>query len=149
MLPLQPQVLRWAVVLWALLPTLAWAQANSGFVNRCAEWIAKKGYSVDYIEQRTGQRPRGNMAADWRANLEPADVKPGDVVFLSSGNTGQRAEVVDEVLRDATGAIAEVKTSSMNHGKMLEPSCQITENFGKVTQRVVKFTAVMRAWRPD
>jgi hypothetical protein len=71
------------------------------------------------------------------------------VVFLSSGNSGQRAEVVDELLRDAAGAIAELKTSSMNNGKMLEPSCQITENFGKVTQRVVKFAAVVRAWRPD
>jgi hypothetical protein len=71
------------------------------------------------------------------------------VVFLSSGNSGPRAEVVDELLRDAAGAIAELKTSSMNNGKMLEPSCQITENFGKVTQRVVKFAAVVRAWRPD
>jgi hypothetical protein len=149
MLPMQSRALHRAVLLVCLLPSFAWAQASSGFVNRCAEWIAKKGYSVDYIEQRTGQRPRGNMAADWRANLEPANLKPGDVVFLSSGNSGQRAEVVDELLRDAAGAIAELKTSSMNNGKMLEPSCQITENFGKVTQRVVKFAAVVRAWRPD
>jgi hypothetical protein len=149
MLPLQAQVLRRAVLLVCLLPSLAWAQASSGFVNRCAEWIAKKGHSADYIEQRTGQRPRGNVAADWRANLEPANVKPGDVVSLSSSNSGQRAEVVDEVLRAAAGALAELKTSSMNNGKMLEPSCQITVNFGKVTQRVVTFAAVMHAWRPD
>jgi hypothetical protein len=90
MLPMQSRALHRAVFLVCLLPSFAWAQASSGFVNRCAEWIAKKGYSVDYIEQRTGQRPRGNMAADWRANLEPANLKPGDVVFLSSGNSGQR-----------------------------------------------------------
>lgn len=125
---------------------------SSGFVNRCAEWVAKKGYSVDCIEQRTGQRPRGNMAADWRANLEPKDIKPGDVVFIGSGDSqgqGQRAEVVEEVLRGADGAITQVKTSSMNIGKMVEPSCQITENFGKVTTRTVKFEAVLRAWRPS
>ena len=149
MLPMQSRALHRAVFLVCLLPSFAWAQASSGFVNRCAEWIAKKGHSADYIEQRTGQRPRGNVAADWRANLEPANVKPGDVVSLSSSNSGQRAEVVDEVLRAAAGALAELKTSSMNNGKMLEPSCQITVNFGKVTQRVVTFAAVMHAWRPD
>ncbi len=140
---------RLLVVIGGLTPLLAWSQANSGFVNRCAEWVAKKGYSTDYIEQRTGQRPRGNMAGDWRANLEPKDVKPGDVVFISTGGTGQRAEVVDEVIRNAEGQITELKVSSMNIGKMVEPSCQITENFGKVTQRNLRFELVLRAWRPD
>jgi hypothetical protein len=128
----------------------AWSQASSEFVNRCAEWVAKKGYSIDYIEQRTKQRPRGNMAQDWRANLDPREVRAGDVVFVSSGTgSGQRAEAVDEVLRDGAGAITELKVSSMNFGRMVEPSCQITENFGKVTQRTIRFDTVLRAWRPD
>lgn len=143
---LVPVLLAWA----CSVPSMAWAQANSAFVNRCAEWVAKKGYSVDYIEQRTGQRPRGNLAADWRANLEPKDLKPGDVVFVATGSQrGQRAEVVDEVMRGADGAIVELRTSSMNTGAMVEPGCQVTENFGKVTQRTIRFEAVLRAWRPD
>lgn len=128
------------------------AQDNARFMRDCAEWVAKKGYSVDYIEQRTGQRPAGNMAQNWRANLEPQDVQAGDVVFVhveSADGKGQRAEVVDEVLRLADGSISGFRTSSMNIGKMVLPQCHVTENFGKVSRRRVAFDRVERAWRPD
>ncbi len=128
------------------------AQDNARFMRDCAEWVAKKGYSVDYIDQRTGERPAGNLARDWRANLDPKDVQAGDVVFVhvdSVDGKGQRAEVVDEVLRLADGSISGFRTSSMNIGKMVEPQCHVTENFGKVSRRRVGFDRVQGAWRPD
>lgn len=136
-------------VLAAGLNLPAAAQDNSKWMRDCAQWVDKKGYSVDYIEQRTGVRPRGNMAQNWIANLEPKDAQPGDVVFLRVGDqSGQRAEVVDEVLRHADGSLRGFRTSSMNIGKTVEAACHITENFGKVVRRTVEFDRVIRAWRP-
>lgn len=126
------------------------AQDNTKFMRDCYQWVERKGYSVDYIEQRTGQRPAGNLASNWVSNLEPAEVQPGDVVFMYTGEgRGQRAEVVDEVLRQPDGAIRAFRTSSMNMGRMVEPVCNITEGFGKVTRRTVDFARVIRAWRPE
>jgi hypothetical protein len=128
----------------------ATAQGSARFMRECGQWVEKKGYSVDYLEQRTGVRPSGNMAGDMRSNLDTKDVQPGDVVFLATNDAGgQRAEVVDEVIRGADGNIEALKTSSMNIGKMVEPGCNITENFGKVVQRRVAFDRVQRAWRPE
>ena len=127
------------------------AQDNARFIKRCGEWVAKKGYSVDYIEQRTGERPSGNMAQNWRSNLDPKDAAPGDVVFIGvdgGDGKGQRAEVVEEVSRDVDGSIKSFRTSSMNIGKSVEAECHVTENFGKVTTRRVAFDRVIRAWRP-
>jgi hypothetical protein len=146
-----------AAVLLPILPMLlvcaaggAHAQASQKFQRECAEWVAKKGYSVDYIEQRVGTRPSGNSASDWVANLDPKDVQPNDVVFMyiqSAGGKAQRAEVVDEVLRHPDGSIRALRTSSMNSGPMVEPVCHVTENFGKVTTHRVAFDRVIRAWR--
>jgi len=126
------------------------AAEGSKWMRDCSEWIEKKGYSVDYVEQRTGVRPNGNMARDWVYNLAPKDAGPNDVVFLrveSTDNKAQRVEVVDEVIRAADGSITAFKTSSMNIGKMVEPACRITENFGKVRRRTVAFDQVIGAWR--
>lgn len=129
----------------------AQAQDNARWMRECSDWVAKKGYSVDYIEQRTGERPSGNMAQNWRSNLEPKEARAGDVVFIyveSPNGKGQRAEIVEEVLRNEDGSIRGFRTSSMNMGKMVEPFCNITENFGKVRVRRVEFDRVLRAYRP-
>jgi hypothetical protein len=133
-----------------LAASLASAADGNKFMRDCGEWVDKKGYSVDYVEQRTGVRPNANMARDWVPNLEPKDVARDDVVFLRVGSAdgrAQRVEVVDEVLRNADGTIRAVKTSSMNIGKMVEPKCHVTENFGKVRRRTVDFEQVTGAWR--
>ena len=39
------------------VPTPGRAQGESDPAAKCATWIAKKGYSRDYVEQRTGARP--------------------------------------------------------------------------------------------
>jgi hypothetical protein len=124
--------------------------SNERFKRECADWISKKGYSSDYIEQRTGSKPAGDMAGDWMSNIATADVKPGDVVLLyvdSVGGRGKRAEVVEEVLRNADGSVAGYRTSSMNIGRMVEPQCHVTENFGKVSTRRVAADRVVGAWR--
>jgi len=127
------------------------AVEGAKWMRDCSQWIEKKGYSVDYIEQRVGVRPNANMARDWVHNLAPRDAGPNDVVFLrvdSTDNKAQRVEVVDEVIRAADGSITAFKTSSMNTGKMVEPYCRVTENFGKVRRRTVAFDQVIGAWRP-
>jgi len=134
-----------------MLAAQAQAADNSKWMRDCAEWIQKKGYSVDYIEQRTGQRPEGTMARHWQPNLDPKDASPNDVVFLrvdSADGQGQRVEVVDEVVKGADGTIRAFRTSSMNIGKTVEPKCHVTENFGKVRTRTVAFDRVTGAWRP-
>lgn len=141
-----------AVLLGLLLAAAAVRADNAKWMRDCAEWLDKKGYSVDYIEQRTGQKPSGTMARDWRPNLDPKDAGPDDVVFLrveSADNQGQRAEVIDEVVKAADGSVRAFRTSSMNIGKMVEPKCHITENFGKVRKRTVAFDRVIGAWRPE
>jgi hypothetical protein len=145
-----PTAVTSALLALACLPALAADTAK--WTRDCAEWIDRKGYSVDYIEQRTGQRPAGTMARDWRPNLEPKDAAPDDVVFLrvdSADGQGQRVEVVDEVVKAADGSIRAFKTSSMNIGKLVEPKCHVTENFGKVRKRTVAFDRVLGAWRPE
>lgn len=144
-----------AAPMLALLAGVACAVQAQGsgeqFKRDCAAWIAKKGYSSDYIEQRTGARPSGDAARDWVPNIEPADAQPGDVVLLyveSAGGRGRRAEVVDEVLRGADGVVTGWRTSSMNIGRMVEPHCHVTENFGKVSTRRIAADRVVGAWRP-
>jgi len=127
------------------------AADGNKWMRDCTEWVEKKGYSVDYVEQRTGVRPNANMARDWVPNLDPKDVQRDDVVFLrieAADPHAQRVEVVDEVLHADDGTIRAFKTSSMNIGKMVEPKCHVTENFGKVRRRTVTFERVIGAWRP-
>ena len=126
------------------------AADGNKWMRDCSEWVDKKGYSVDYVEQRTGVRPNANMARDWMPNLDPKDAGRDDVVFLhipAADGRAQRVEVVDEVLRNADGTIRAFKTSSMNIGKTVEPKCHVTENFGKVRRRTVEFERVTGAWR--
>lgn len=143
-------ILRGIASLALLTGAAAFAQDTSSFNRKCASWIEKKGYSVDYIEQRTGIRQTG-MAATWRANLEPKDAQPGDIVFQrveAADLNSERAQVVEQVLTNPDGSIRAFRVSEMNIGKMVEPSCHITENFGKVTMRNVPFERILRAWRP-
>ena len=128
----------------------AWSQ-NSGRVEaECKEWVDKKGYSVDYIELRTGKRQEG-MAREWRGNVELGEVQPGDVVmeWLKAGN-GQRAEFVEEIKRDAAGKPTAVRVSEWNLGKMVNERCHVTEDFGRLSKpRWIAMDLVLRVWRPS
>jgi len=141
-------------ILAAALGFAAAAQAQGQdtpkFDRECAEWIAKKGYSPDYIEQRTGERQTG-MARNWRPNIELEELAPGDVVLQgvdTPDGRGQRVAMVEEVLKRKDGSIRAVRVSEMNLGKLVEPRCHVTENFGKVTMRTIALDRLRSAWRP-
>src|ERR1700752_4828424 len=59
-------------------PVAARAQSAS-FLADCKRYIDQKGYSTDYIEEKTGKRQPG-LAAAWRGNVAVREVQPGDVV---------------------------------------------------------------------
>ena len=63
----------------SLLAAPAYTQSDN-FIKECRQWIDKKGYSTDYIEEKLGKRQAG-MASSWRGNVAVADVQAGDVVF--------------------------------------------------------------------
>jgi len=134
----------------SILPT-AQAQESGRFERDCREWIDRRGYSPDYIEQRTGLRQAG-MGRNWRPNTELKDLAAGDVVLQGIDSTdgrGQRVAIVEAVLRHPDGSIRAVRVSEMNLGKMVEPRCHVTENFGKVTTRTIPVDRLRSAWRPE
>ena len=69
-------------VLMVALVSPALAQGGNDFATRCKQWLDKKGYSVDYIEHKTGKRQPG-LAPRWKGNLALAEVQAGDVVISS------------------------------------------------------------------
>jgi hypothetical protein len=126
------------------------AQPTPKFDRDCADWIAKKGYSSDYIEQRTGERQAGR-ARQWRSNITLDELAPGDAVLQgvdSADGRGQRVAIVDSVLRHEDGSIRAVQVSEMNFGKLVDARCHVTENFGKVTSRTIAIDRLRSAWRP-
>ena len=54
---------------------------SASFIRDCQKWIDKKGYSTDYIEQKTGKRQSG-LASSWRGNVRVQGIQPGDVVLV-------------------------------------------------------------------
>jgi hypothetical protein len=132
-----------ACVAWS--PNL-WAQSDDDFKTRCAAWLAKRGYSRDYIEERTGVRPppRGR----WHDNIRLSELRPGDVVVLKVW-PGHLA-FVEEIERDGAGNVAKLKVSDFNYGPgqpWLDRSCEVTSQFGKVSTRWVAVEETSGYWR--
>jgi hypothetical protein len=141
---------------WLLFSSLAVvlcaarAQSAAGTPD-CAKWQARKGYSVDYIQLKTGKRQRG-MADTWRGNVEPNDVEPGDVVLTPIRDKGRRlhASYVEEVRRNTDGNVAAVIVTEWNLGKYVDEACLATDHFGRDSgKRPVPIDAVVRVWRPS
>jgi hypothetical protein len=124
------------------------AQSPS-FQRDCAAWIEKKGYSTDYVEQKVGARQPG-LASEWQGNLPVAEVAPGDVVLVKLRAPGAaHAAVVEEVRRDAEGAVSDLRLSEWNWGRLTDPRCLVTENFGRLSpSRWIAPEAVAAVWRP-
>ncbi|HTN71473.1 MAG TPA: hypothetical protein VMO00_10340 [Methylomirabilota bacterium] len=120
------------------------------FIKACQNWIDKKGYSTDYIEQKTGKRQPG-LASEWRGNVPVEDLRPGDVILIRLSATGaMHAALADEVRRNADGTVSEIRLSEWNWGKMTDQRCLITENFGKLSStRWINRDAVAYVWRPS
>jgi hypothetical protein len=145
--PLIPLLLALATGAVAV-PAAAHAQSAS-FLRDCREWIDKKGYSTDYIEQKTGKRQPG-MASGWTGNVATGDVRAGDVALIRiRGTDAQHAAYVEEV-RKSTDGTTSLRLSEWNWGPMTNQRCLVTENFGKLASgRWVALEAVAQVWRPS
>ena len=96
-------------------------------------------YSEEAVAKKFGAQAEGEPCASIAEvfqRVEAADLN------------SERAQVVEQVLTNPDGSIRAFRVSEMNIGKMVEPSCHITENFGKVTMRNDPFERILRAWRP-
>jgi len=128
------------------------ASAQGAGAKDCSEWVAKKGYSVDYIQMKTGKRQRG-MADKWRGNVEPKDVAPGDVVIAPIRDKGRRlhASYVEDVRRNSDGAVVGVVVTDWNRlGKYVDEGCLVTDHFGRDSApRAIGIESVVRVWRPS
>lgn len=145
-------VVRAATIVAASWLAASVASAQGAGAKDCSEWIAKKGYSVDYIQLRTGKRQRG-MADTWRGNVEPKDVQPGDVVMTPIRDKGRRLHTsyVEEVRRNDSGAAVAVVVTDWNRlGKYTDEACLVTDHFGRDSgPRTLGIELVVRVWRPS
>ena len=132
------------------VPAAAGAQAFS-FQRDCAQYLQKRGYSVDYIQLKTGKRQRG-MADEWKGNVEVADVAAGDVVLTYIPDKGRllHAAYVEEVRRDADGKLVHVMVTDWNLGRYTDERCFVTDRFGIATPpRPIAADRIVRVWRPS
>ena len=129
--------------------SLLYAQSPA-FIKACQSWIDKRGYSTDYIEQKTGRRQSG-LASEWRGNIQLEDLQPGDVVLIRLPAPGaMHAALADEVRRNEDGTVSGIRLSEWNWGKMTDKQCLITENFGKLSPaRWITRDVVAHVWRPS
>lgn len=122
--------------------------------ERCKQWIERKGYPVDHIEQKTGKRQPG-MAVSWKGNVPPERVQVGDVVIrtttLESGRTIQVAGYVEAVEPASAGSETFVTLSAMGVGgkRAVDADCYVTDTFGQLIQMRTPISAVVRVWRPS
>jgi hypothetical protein len=143
-----------ALPIWLAVTAPVHAQGTGAAArgeHDCSQWLARKGYSVDYIEQRTGKRPRG-MADTWRGNVDRQEVEPGDVVLTPIRDKGRRlhASYVEEVRRNTDGSVTAVMVTEWNLGKYVDEACLATDHFGRDSgKRPVPIELVVRVWRPS
>jgi hypothetical protein len=137
-------------VAWAM--SLLWSDSvhaqSASFIRDCQKWIERKGYSTDYIEQKTGKRQPG-LAGSWRGNIPVQNVQPGDVVLVRLRAPGaMHAALVEEVRKNADGAVSGIRLSEWNGGQMTDQRCLVTENFGRLSPgRWIDLDAVAQVWR--
>lgn len=142
-----------AAVLVVLSTAPSWAQpAREPFAVRCKQWIEKKGYSLDYIEQKTGKRQEGQPPS-WKGNVKPEAVQVGDVVIaqVSGDAAAQRVAYVEEVAAGSDGLAYAVFVTEWNQGRqMLDKDCLVTNLFGQTGSKLrVPLNTVLRVWRPS
>lgn len=121
---------------------------SASFIRDCRHWIDKKGYSTDYIEQKTGKRQPG-LAGEWRGNVPVQNVQPGDVALLRLKVPGaMHAALVEEVRQNPGGTVSRMRVSEWNWGRMTDQRCLVTENFGRLAPpRWIELDAVAQVWR--
>ncbi len=122
------------------------------WLKRCQEWIGKKGYPVDYIEQKTGRRQEG-FASAWKGNVLAQELRAGDVAILSlpnpDGRTVMGAAYVEAIEPAANGSEAFVVFSAMGLmvKQWIDQECFVGDTFGRVVHSRVPVSRVVRGWR--
>ena len=130
-----------------LLPLFSAHGQSAAFTRACQKWIEQKGYSTDYIEQKTGSRQPG-LASEWRGNVPVQSVQPGDVILIKLNRDAMHAALVEE-LRTTNAGISGVRVSEWNWGRLTDSRCLITENFGKANDRWLTADSIAYVWRPS
>jgi hypothetical protein len=136
-----------AAVALLALATPSSAQSDRDRATQCAPWIAKKGYSRDYVERRTGHRPPPRTR--WKDNIRPDQLQVGDVVVVTTW-PGHVA-VIDEVTRDKDGKPERMRVTSFNYGAgqgWVDRNCEVSRKFGIETTHWVLLTETTGYWRP-
>ena len=108
-----------AILLTLSCAAPAWGQAErEPFAVRCKEWVDKKGYSLDYIEQKTGKRQAGQPPG-WKGNVKAEEVQVGDVVIaqVAGDAVAQHVAYVEEVAAGSDGLANAVFVTEWNQGK--------------------------------
>jgi len=122
---------------------------SANFLKDCQQWIEKKGYSSDYIEQKVGKRQRG-LPGSWRGNVAVREVQTGDVALIALPAGAQHAAFVEEVRHNADGAVNSIRLSEWNWGPTTNARCLVTENFGKLApERWIETGSIASIWRPS
>lgn len=136
-----------AALVLTYLPLSARAQSDADFGTRCASWIAKKGYSRDYVEQRTGSRPPSRNS--WKDNIRPEELQVGDVVVVTLW-PGHVA-LIEEISRNPEGKPERMRVSSFNYGRgegWIDRSCEVTKKFGIEMSHWISLAETVGYWRP-
>jgi hypothetical protein len=121
------------------------------FDRDCAKWIERKGYSIDYIEQKTGQRQPG-WSENWRSNVDVSQIQPGDVAIYLVPDKGKSSRVayVEAVRRNPDGGPATVVVSEWNLGKYIDERCMISDHFGRLSlSKPMDIDMIVKVWRPS
>jgi hypothetical protein len=135
-----------AVVALVGLGHAATAQDIQKFNAHCHDWIAKRGYSVNYIEECVGKRQPG-FGRGWVGNIDRDTVRAGDVAIFMPwhGHTAY----VEKVERGTDGKPGRIEVSDWNRpGRYLDEACIVTEHFGKLSTWSVDAAQVTRYRRP-
>ena len=113
----------------------------------CSRYFGR-GYCTDYVALRIGKRQRGD-AGSWQANRSSNQGQPGDVFIQHIGNFGHVGVIERVLYRPYTAIPAAYEVSEMNYGPIwVDSRCAVTNNFGRVTRRIVPVSAVAGIWHP-
>ena len=135
----------------------------------CDDWVARRGYCVDYVKSRVPSFPLpGSVAEIARLdNKSIRKVAKGDVAIFDLGRYWHVA-YVENVYRDKNGNVLSIDVSEKNYGEKMTqgvfkkkwdshtPSdwqravwCGVTSNYGQTSLRTnVAIDSVEQIWSP-
>ena len=127
---------------------------SAEWLEHCKRWIERKGYPVDYVEQRTGKRQPG-FAGSWKGNVRPDEARAGDVAIVSLPRGDGRPEVGAAVIESveppagSSGAFLTISAMGLMGSAWSDPECFVADTFGRVVGGRIQLSSVTRVWRPS